>query len=52
MQETQEVKVQSLGWEGSLEKEVTASYSCLEDSVDRRGWRAPVHGVTELDMTE
>ena len=27
-------------------------YSCLENSRDRRGWRATVQGVTELDMTE
>ena len=22
-------------------------YSCLENSMDRRAWRAPVHGVTK-----
>ena len=27
-------------------------YSCLENSMDRGVWRAMVHGVTELDMTE
>ena len=28
-------------------------YSCLENSMDRGGWRAAIHGVTkELDMTE
>jgi len=28
-------------------------YSCLENPLDRRGWRATVHGVAEeLDMTE
>ena len=26
--------------------------SCLENSTDRGAWRAIVHGVTELDMTE
>ena len=27
-------------------------YSCLENSMDRGGWRAKVHGVTEeSDMT-
>ena len=26
-------------------------YSCLENPMDRRGWWATVHGVTELDMT-
>ena len=27
-------------------------YSCLENSIHRGAWRATVHGVTELDMTE
>ena len=27
-------------------------YSCLENSMDRGAWRAAVHGVTELGMTE
>ena len=27
-------------------------YSCLENPMDRGAWRATVHGVTELDMTE
>ena len=27
-------------------------YSCLENPMDRGGWRATVHGVAELDMTE
>ena len=27
-------------------------YSCLENSMDRRAWRATVHGFAELDMTE
>ena len=27
-------------------------YSCLENSMDRGAWRAPVHGVTESDMTK
>ena len=26
-------------------------YSCLENSMDRRGWWATVHGVTELNTT-
>ena len=27
-------------------------YSCLENPMDRGAYRAIVHGVTELDMTE
>ena len=27
-------------------------YSCLENPMDRGTWRATVHGVTELGMTE
>ena len=27
-------------------------YSCLENSMDREAWRATVHRVAELDMTE
>ena len=27
-------------------------YSCLKNSMDRGDWRATVHRVTELDMTE
>ena len=36
----QETQVQSLGWEGILEKEMATplQYSCLENSVDGGAW--------------
>ena len=27
-------------------------YSCLENSMDRGAWKATVHGIAELDMTD
>ena len=27
-------------------------YSCLENSMDRRAWRATVYGVAKSDMTD
>ena len=27
-------------------------YSCLENPMDAGAWKAAVHGVTKLDMTE
>ena len=27
-------------------------YSCLENAMDRGGWQATVHRITESDMTE
>ena len=27
-------------------------YPCLENPMDRGAWQAPVHGVTESDMTK
>ena len=27
-------------------------YSCLENSMDRGAWWAPVHGIAKSDMTE
>ena len=42
-----ETCVQSLGWEGPLEKGMAAhlEYSCLENSMDRGAWRVTVYGV-------
>ena len=38
---TQEIQVQSLGWEDPLEKEMALQYSCLENPMDRGAWQAP-----------
>ena len=49
----QETRLQSLGWEDPLEKEMAPlQYSCLENPMDRGSWQATVHGVTKSDMTE
>ena len=42
----QETRVQFLGWEDPLEKEM-ASHSCLENSMDGGAWWSTVHGVAE-----
>ena len=49
-----ETWVRSLGWEDLLEEGMATplQYSCLENSVDRGAWWAPVRGVTEADTTE
>ena len=50
----QETQVRSLGQEDPL-KEGNGNLlqdSCLENSMDRRGWRATVCGVAESDVTE
>ena len=46
----QETRVQSLGQEDPLEKEMATHSSiltCLENPVDRGAWQATVHGVTK-----
>ena len=50
----QETQVRSLGLEGSLGEGNSnpLQFSCLENSIDRGIWRAAVHGVSELGMTE
>ena len=49
MQETQEIWVQVLGWEGPLEegKATHSSILGLGNPTDRGGWRATVLGVTK-----
>ena len=41
-------------WERSPEggNDNPFQYSCLENPINRGVWRAMVHGVTELNMTE
>ena len=45
----QETRVRSLGQEDSPREGngTPLQYSCLENSMDRRDWRATVHGVTK-----
>ena len=43
MQETQEIWVQSLGWEDPLEDSILA----WENPMDRGAWQATVHGVAK-----
>ena len=50
-----ETRVQSLGWEDPLEKEMAnpLQYSCLENPMDGGAWWATVHGgCKESDTTE
>ena len=49
MQETQEMCVQSLGWEDPLEEENDnpLQYTCLENPMGRGAWWAVVHGVAK-----
>ena len=45
----QEIQVRSLGWEVPLEKGLAthSSFNCLENSMDRGGWRATVQAVSK-----
>ena len=50
MQETQEMQVQSLGWEDPLEEEMATHSNTLAWRIpltERGAWRATVHGVTK-----
>ena len=50
----QEPWVPSLGWEDPLEESMATHSSILawRIPINRGNWRAMVHGVAELDMTE
>ena len=50
----QVTQVLFLDWEDPLEKGMATHSSILdlENIMERGTWRATVHGVTELDMTE
>ena len=43
----QETRVQSLGGEDPLEKEMALQYSYLENPMDKGAWRATVQGVAK-----
>ena len=54
MQETQEVQVQSLGWEDLLVKEMAIHSSTLAWEIPwtEAAWQSTIHGVSkELDTT-
>ena len=52
-QETQETRVQFLGWEDPLRRAWNPlQYFCLENPMDRGVLWATVHMVTQSDMTE
>ena len=54
MQETQEMRVPSLGQEDPLEEGLATHSGILAWRIpmDRGSWPAAVHGITESDMTE
>ena len=55
MQQTLEMRVQSLALEDPLEEDIgnPLQYSCLENLMDRGAWWATVYGVIKTsDMTE
>ena len=52
MQETWVCLIPGLGRSPGEGNGNLLQYSYLENSMDGGAWRATVHGVTELDMTE
>ena len=50
MEETKEIWIGSLGWEGPLEEGTAGNplqYPCLENPMDRGPWWATVHGAAK-----
>ena len=54
MQETQEMRVESLGQEDPLEEENgnPLQYSCLKNPMHREAWWTTVQRVARVNMTE
>ena len=56
VQQMQETRIQSLGWDDPLDEEMATQYSCPENSMDRGAWQAAIHvrwfGEKSLEMTE
>ena len=51
IQETQEIKVRSLGWEDPrIGNSTPVQYSCLENFVGRGARRATIHEVTKTEQ--
>ena len=46
------IPIPGLGRTLEVGRDKPLQYSCLENPKDRGAWRATVHGVTELDITE
>ena len=47
----EKTRVQSLGWEDPLEKEM-ATHSCPENPIDGGAWGATVHRVTKTQVSD
>ena len=47
MQESEKMKIRSLGPEDPLEEGIVTQYSCLENPMDRGAWQAKVHSMAK-----